>query len=78
MARSSRLSERQLLTWTAEQLAARLQISERTLHQQRAAGVFPFAPIPGLGKALRFSRLEVEAQLTQASSLRLAAMRRAG
>lgn len=59
------------LTFTAAQLAARLQISVRTLHQQRAIGQFPFAALPGVGRRLLFSRPEVEAQLAQASVLRL-------
>lgn len=64
------------LTYTAEQLAKRMQISVRTIREQRARGLFPFAPIPGLGKAVRFSRLEVEAELTRTDGLRLAARSR--
>lgn len=61
------------LTLTVEQLAARLQLSVRAIHQQRAIGVFPFAPLPGLGRRLLFSRAEVEAQVANASALRFQA-----
>ena len=43
------------LTYTVEQLAARLQISPRQIRRLREAGTFPFEPIPDLG-ALRSVR----------------------
>jgi len=62
------------LTYTVEQLAARLQISPRQIRRLRETGDFPFAPLPGIG-AVRFSRLEVERRLTDVASLRIRAKR---
>lgn len=63
------------LTYTVEQLAARLQISPRQVRRLREAGEFPFTPLPGIG-AVRFSRLEVERRLTDVASLRIRTKRR--
>lgn len=65
------------LTYTLPQLAARLQVSVRVIHEQRARGMFPFAPLPGLGRRLLFSRAEVEAVLARPHDARFSSRRSA-
>lgn len=58
------------LTYTLDQLAARLQTSIRTVQAERRAGRFPWRALPGMGRRVLFSREQVERDLAHPERLR--------
>jgi predicted DNA-binding transcriptional regulator AlpA len=51
-------------TWTIAQIAALLQVTPRHVHRLRRRPDFP-APIPSLGRALRFRDADVQEFLSR-------------